>query len=137
MVDSAPLILLVDDDVDFLEINRLILEPQGYRVRCCSNPDEAWRQMEQEKPNLIITDLMMNNLDAGFSFSQRVKDDPRFRDVPVIIATAVSSEQGFDFRPRTPAELAAMCVDAYFDKPIRPPALLAKVEELLRRRAEA
>ncbi len=137
MADSAPLILLVDDDVDFLEINRLILEPQGYRVLGCSNPDEAWRQMEREKPSLVITDLMMNNLDAGFSFSRRIKDDPRFHDVPVVIATAVSSEQGFDFRPRTPEELAAMCVDAYFDKPIRPPVLLAKVAELLRRPAEA
>ncbi len=133
MSDSAPLILLVDDDVDFLEINRLILEPKGYRVACCSSPDEAWKRMERERPDLIITDLMMNNLDAGFSFSRRIKDDARFRDVPVVIATAVSSERGFDFRPQTPAELAAMCVDAYFDKPIRPPALLAKVEELLRR----
>ncbi len=134
---AAPLILLVDDDDDFLEINRHILEPRGYRVACTSDPKAAWAQMQQEKPALLITDLMMTNLDAGFSLSRQVKQDPRFADIPIIIATAVTSQIGLDFRPRTPAELAAMHVDAYFDKPIPPQQLLDKVAELLARPAPA
>jgi hypothetical protein len=43
----------------------------------------------------------------------------------------VASQKGFDFRPRSPADLAAMHADAFFDKPVDPAALLAKVEELL------
>ncbi len=133
MPQSGPLILLVDDDTDFLEINRHILEPNGYRVVCSSDPKDAWQRMSQEKPGLVITDLMMNNLDSGFSLSRQIRQDPRFADVPIIIATAVTSQVGLDFRPRTPEDLATMCVDAYFDKPIPPKALLAKVEELLAR----
>jgi CheY-like chemotaxis protein len=133
MAQSAPLILLVDDDEDFLEINRDILEPGGFRVVCCTGPKEAWERMGQEKPDLVITDLMMNSLDAGFSLSRQIKEDPRFANVPIIVATAVSSQIGLDFRPRTPADLAAMNVDAYFDKPISPKKLIEKVGELLAR----
>lgn len=130
---ATPLILLVDDDVDFLDIHRHILEPQGYRVVSVTDPRQAWETIQQEKPSLIISDLMMTNLDSGFSLSRQVKQDPRFADIPIIIATAVTSQVGLDFRPRTPADLAAMCVDAYFDKPIPPKALLEKVAALLRR----
>lgn len=133
MRNPAPLILLIDDDVDFLEINRHILEPKGYRVVCAADPKQAWERMIQEKPDLVITDLMMNNLDSGFSFSRQIKADPCFAAVPVIIATAVTSQVGLDFRPRTSEDLAAMGVEAYFDKPIPPKALLEKIAELLAR----
>jgi CheY-like chemotaxis protein len=133
MTTAGPLILIIDDDVDFLDINRQILEPKGYRVVCCTDPKDAWERMTQEKPALVITDLMMNTLDSGFSLSKQIKQDPRFGDVPVIIATAVTSQVGLDFRPRTPADLAAMHVDAYFDKPIPPKQLLEKIAALLAR----
>ncbi len=130
---ANPLILLVDDDPDFLDINRHVLEAANYRVVAFTDAKQALESMAAEKPALIISDLMMANLDSGFSLSKQVKQDPRFADVPIIIATAVTSQLGLDFRPRTPEELAAMHVDAYFDKPIPPKALLAKVAELIRR----
>ena len=134
MPEPAPLILLVDDDLDFLEINRHILEPKGYRVVCNTDPQSAWKRLETEKPDLIITDLMMANLDSGFSLARQVKQDPRLANVPIIMATAITSQAGLDFRPRTPEDLAAMSIDAYFDKPIPPQKLLDKVAELLSRR---
>jgi CheY-like chemotaxis protein len=134
MPETGPLILLVDDDVDFLEISRHVLEPQGYRIVCATSPKDALQLMAQDKPDLIISDLMMTSMDSGFSFSKQVKQDPRFAGVPIIIATAVTSQCGLDFRPRTAADLAAMCVDAYFDKPIPPRLLVDKVAELLSRR---
>ena len=129
--NRPPLIVIVDDDYDFLEINRMILERAGYRVMTASEPGEALAKMENEKPDLIITDLMMTNLDSGFSFSGTIKSDPRFADVPIIISTSVSSALGLDFRPRTSEEMAQMNVDAYFDKPLDARKLLAKVAELL------
>jgi CheY-like chemotaxis protein len=130
---QPPLILLVDDDADFLEINRHILAGRGYRVICAEDPKAALAAMERERPRLIITDLMMKSFDAGFSFARQVKEDPRYADLPVIIVTAVSSECGFDFKPRTPEDLAAMRVDAYFDKPVPPAAFLKTVADLLGR----
>ena len=133
--NRPPLIVIVDDDYDFLEINRMILERAGYRVMTASEPGEALAKMENEKPDLIITDLMMTNLDSGFSFSSTIKSDPRFADVPIIISTSVSSALGLDFRPRTSEEMAQMNVDAYFDKPLDARMLLAKVSELLATRS--
>lgn len=135
--DAQALILLVDDDPDFLEINRQILQPAGYEIRCADNPAAAWAALCEEKPDLVITDLMMSSLDSGFSFARRIKEDERLVDLPVIIVTAVSSQAGFDFRPRTDADLKAMYADAFFDKPVPAQALLQRVAELLSARAQA
>ncbi len=129
----APLILIVDDDPDFLEINRRILAARGYRVACVSDAPTAWQRIQEENPAVVLTDLMMDSLDSGFSLSRQIRANPQLADVRIIIATAVTSQIGLDFRPRTPEDLAAMNVDAYFDKPIPPAALLAKVAELLGR----
>ena len=128
-------IVLVDDDRDFLEMNASVLASRGYAVRCFSDPQDALAAIRSGEPgsmpSLVITDLMMKALDSGFSFARSLKTDPRFAAVPVIIVSAVASQKGFDFRPRSPADLAAMHADAFFDKPVDPAALLAKVEELL------
>ena len=125
------LILIVDDDYDFLEINRLILERAGYRVVTAAEPKQALVRMAEEKPDLVITDLMMTSLDSGFLFARTIKEDPRWAGIPVVIATSVSSALGLDFRPRSDADKAQMHVDAYFDKPLDAARLLATVGELL------
>jgi len=129
--DTKRLILIVDDDFDFLEINRIILEKAGYRVATAADPAEAQARIADEVPDLIITDLMMDSLDAGFSFSASLKGDPQTAAVPIIMSTSVSSALGLDFRPRSAEDMEKMRVDAYFDKPIDGGALLAKVAELL------
>jgi CheY-like chemotaxis protein len=131
MTSREPLILIVDDDFDFIEINRHILEAAGYRVTSAAEPAEALTKMAPEAPDLIITDLMMTTIDAGFSFSRAIKEDPRFAAIPIIISTSVSSALGLDFRPQTADDLAKMHIDAYFDKPLPADALLDKVKELL------
>jgi len=131
MSEESPLILLVDDDVDFLAINRHLLEHAGYRTVCCTDPEEAWQKLNTERPGLVISDLMMSNLDAGFSLARRIKEHPDLRGVPVIIATAAGSQAGLNFRPRRPEDLAAMHADAFFDKPIQPKQLLATVADLI------
>lgn len=131
MTAENPLILLLDDDVDFLEIHRHIIERAGYRVVCAEQPDQAWALLEKEHPALIISDLMMHSLDAGFSFAKRVKTSETYKSIPVIIATAVSSAAGLDFRPRTAADLAAMSADAFLCKPIKPDELLRTIAKLL------
>ena len=131
MTQAKPMILLVDDDADFVAINRHVLEAGGYRVMACYDSQEALAMLAGQVPDLIITDLVMKSLDAGFEFSRQIKSDPRLAGVPVIIATSVSSTMGYDFRPQRQQDLAAMGVDAYFDKPIEPKALLSKVRDLL------
>ena len=125
------LILIVDDDYDFLEINRHILEKAGFRVATASSPSQAMERVEVETPDLVITDLMMSEIDSGFSLSRLLRDDPRTSGVPIILSTSVTTALGLDFTPRSAYDLASMKVDAYFDKPLDPAALVAKVRELL------
>jgi CheY-like chemotaxis protein len=125
------LIMIVDDDYDFLEISRLILERAGYRVVTAVEPKQAFALIGSERPDLVITDLMMTSLDSGFLFARALKDDPDHAGIPVIIATSVTSSLGLDFRPRSAEDQAAMHVDAYFDKPLDVAKLLATVAELL------
>lgn len=131
----TPRIVLVDDDRDFLEMNASILASRGYVVQAFAGPREALDAIRAAgpgiTPSLVITDLMMSALDSGFSLARAIRTDPRFAGVPIIIVSAVASQKGFDFHPRTAADLAAMHADAFFDKPVDPAALLAKVEELL------
>ena len=132
MSETQRPIILVDDDPDFLAINRRVLEARGYRVLCFTDCVTAWEAMEREPPGVVVTDLMMNALDSGFSFARKIKEDPRLQDTPVVIVTAVSSRLGFDFVPRSGEELRAMNADGFFPKPLAPDLLVAKVEELLR-----
>jgi CheY-like chemotaxis protein len=131
--DKSALILIVDDDYDFLELNRMVLQRAGYRVATAAEPKQALLLMEEEKPGLVITDLMMTTLDSGFLFARAIKEDARYADIPVIIATSVSSALGLDFRPRTAEDHANMFVDAYFDKPLDRARLLDTITELLAR----
>ena len=125
------LILIVDDDYDFLEINRHILERAGFRVATAASPTQAMDRVAAETPDLVITDLMMSEVDSGFSLARRLRDDSRTAAVPIIMSTSVTTALGLDFTPHSADDLASMKVDAYFDKPLDPVALVAKVRELL------
>jgi two-component system cell cycle response regulator DivK len=132
MNEKQSSILCVDDDTDFLDMYRRVFESRGYRVICCSNTQDALEKVIEEKPALVVTDLMMSALDSGFSFARTVREDARFVNIPVIIVTAIGGQRGFDFTPRGDEDLQAMCADAFFDKPVDPTILVAKVEELLK-----
>ena len=109
----------------------MVLERAGYRVVTASDPQAGLKKMAEEKPDLVISDLMMTAYDSGFSFARSIKENPAFAGIPVILSTSVSSAMGLDFRPRSAEDARQMNVDAYFDKPLVPAKLLAKVEELL------
>ena len=127
----TPLILLVDDDSDFLDIHRHILETHEYRVTAATSVGEAVDRMAAERPDAVVTDLMMDRLDAGFSLARRIKEDARFAGIPVIIVTAAHKRLGVDLRPKGPGDLTAMGADAWFQKPVPAQALLDTLRALL------
>ena len=134
MTRQPPYIVVIDDDADFLDLNTRMLERAGYRVSGFSMPDGAMQAMQQDVPDLIITDLMMERLDSGFAFAQAVKEDPRLQRVPVIVITAMTSQRGYDFRPRNEDDLAAMNAAAFFEKPVDYARLTATVDQILKKR---
>ncbi len=127
-------ILLVDDDPDFLDMHRAVLENHGYAVLTATSGQEGLERVRTEMPDLIILDLMMEKHDAGFSFSKSVKTDPLFRKIPILMVTSVAEATGFRFSLEEDGYW--MKTDDFLDKPVMPEVLLERVDRLLRKREE-
>jgi len=128
-------ILVVDDDMDFIEICKLSLEDRGYQVLSAFSAKEGWKMVEKQEPNLIIMDLMMERLDSGMALSQQLKGHPQYAAIPILMLTSIARDTGMDFTPRTGEDLKQLNVDDYSTKPIKAQALLEKVEKLLAQRS--
>ena len=126
-------ILLVDDDPDFLDMHRAILQNHGYDVLTATSGHEGLERVRAEMPDLIILDLMMEKLDAGMALSQKIKAHPRLSSTPILMLTSISRDTGMDFTPRTVEDLRKLKVDDFHTKPIKGKTLLEKVEKLLER----
>ncbi len=129
-------ILVVDDDLDFIEISKLSLEGQGYQILSAFNAKEGWKMVEKQKPDLIIMDLMMERLNSGMALSQQIKGHPQYTAIPILMLTSISRDTGMDFTPRTGEDLRKLNVDDFSSKPIKVHVLLEKVEKLLAKKSK-
>ncbi|MGB3137994.1 MAG: response regulator transcription factor [Nodosilinea sp.] len=127
MSEQAGNILLVDDEPGLREAVQAYLEDSGFVVRSASNAKEGWDLLQQETPDVLISDIMMPQVD-GYAFLAQVRDDIRFKGLPVLFLTArgmtTDRIQGYN----------AGC-DAYLSKPFDPEELVAVVTNLMGRRA--
>lgn len=126
MSDSAT-ILLVDDEPSVRESVQAYLEYSGnLTVKVASNATNAWEILQTIIPDVIISDIMMPEVD-GYQFLEKLRDDPRFQSIPVVFLTArgMTSDRIKGYN--------AGC-DAYLPKPFDPEELEAIVNNLLERR---
>lgn len=121
-------VLVVDDDPDFLLQMRLQLEAAGYAVvtQDSARAAEAW--LAGNRPDIVLTDLMMEEPDAGFRLCYRVKRQDA--TIPVLIVTAVTSTTGLSFDAETDEERAWVKADALLAKPVRMEQLLAEIRRM-------
>ncbi|MEG4089987.1 MULTISPECIES: response regulator transcription factor [unclassified Microcoleus] len=122
-------LLLVDDEPGLREAVQAYLEDSDFAVEVASNARDGWELLQQYNPDLVISDIMMPQVD-GYQFLKQVREDPRYKSLPVVFLTAkgMTSDriQGYQ----------AGC-DAYLSKPFDPDELVAIVTNLLARRAAA
>ena len=125
-------ILLVDDDPDFVDATRIVLETE-YDVSVALNGDEGLAKARAEKPDLIILDIIMPDKD-GFMVCEELKSDANLADVPVMMLTSFAERKG----ETSLAVTQGMMLEAedYVDKPVRPDELLKRVEALLKQLQE-
>lgn len=120
-------LLIVDDEPGLRQAVQAYLEEEGFKVDVASNAREGWDLLQKLSPDLVISDIMMPQVD-GYQFLKQLRDDPRYQTVPVVFLTArgMTSDriQGYN----------AGC-DAYLPKPFDPDELVAIVTNLLDRRA--
>lgn len=119
-------ILLVDDEPGLRQAVQEYLQESGFGVTVAGNATDAWGLLQQEIPDLIISDIMMPQVD-GYAFLKQLRGDSRFSNLPVVFLTArgMTSDRILGYQ--------AGC-DAYLAKPFDPDELVALVENLLDRR---
>ena len=126
-------ILVVDDDPDIIRATTKVLESRGYQVIAALNGEECLEKIGEERPDLIIMDLLMPKLD-GFGVCRALRENvkyAKYSDIPILIATAVREDAS---RRRYELEMGIdLNVDDYIEKPIRPLDLLHRVEKLLQK----
>lgn len=123
-------ILIIDDDPDIVEGMKVVLESRDYQVVSVNNGDEGIRKAKEERPGLVILDVMMETKDKGFEVARAIKKDNK--DLPIIMLTAIKEKLGFDFKAEAGDE-DWLPVNDYLDKPLKPQELLLKVENLLKK----
>ncbi|TCP09035.1 response regulator transcription factor [Caldimonas thermodepolymerans] len=112
-------ILLVDDSKTELHFLSELLTKKGYSVRTAENGDEAMRRLAEEKPDLILMDVVMPGQN-GFQLTRSITRDPNYADVPVIMCTSKNQETDKVWGMRQGAR-------DYVVKPVDPDELIAKI----------
>ncbi len=123
-------ILLVDDDADFVESTKTVLESKPYEVIVAVNGDEGLRMAREKKPDLILLDIIMP-VEDGFTAAEQLKKNPVLAKIPVLMLTSYSSKGAETSIPRSRGyQLEA---EDYIDKPVSPKDLLAIVDKYLKK----
>jgi DNA-binding response OmpR family regulator len=124
-VSSHKKVLIVEDEKDILQLVKLYLEKEGFRTATASTGTEALKQVSSEKPDLVVLDLMLPELD-GLEVCKRLRSRPETALLPIIMLTAKAEESD----TVVGLELGA---DDYVTKPFSPKSLVARVKALFRR----
>jgi two-component system alkaline phosphatase synthesis response regulator PhoP len=126
--DVKKKILLVDNDIDLLEQNKLMLESRGYNVVTADNSKKGWELFKSEKPYAAVIDLIMEEHDTGFILSYKIKKDSYGKTIPVFVLTSATYVTGFKFSASTAEEKEWIRCDEIFNKPVVIDDLVQKIE---------
>lgn len=121
-------ILNIDDSPTVQRLIEMILSSQGYRVVLASDGEEGINKAKSERPDLILVDFVMPKMN-GYQVCKTLKDDPEFRDTPIILVTSKGDKVGSKF-------VDTLGISEYFTKPFQPEELLAKIREVLDKKAQ-
>jgi len=122
-------ILIVDDDPDFVEATRAVLEGAGYAVKSASNGKEGLARLAKGGVDCLVLDVMMTGDTEGFRIAQEIRENPATAKVPIVMLTGISQKTGFAFSPETDAEY--LPVNVFLEKPVDPDVLLDEIAKAL------
>ena len=129
MMAEKAKILLIDDDEDFQEAVRMILEPEGYIVTCRSTGPSGLEAARATVPDLILLDIMLSSPSEGFHLAYEFKKDDVLREVPVIMISSIGETMGMDYSKELGTDY--MQADKWLDKPIDAAVLRQAVKDVL------
>ena len=126
------MILVIDDDKDFLTSVQALLESEGYEVATATSGHEGLALIAQQEPELVVSDIMMETATEGYAVSGRVKMNEVLGDrhIPLIMVSSIESSPD-DLFPRS-EELVVIRPDYYLTKPLDIPRFLDIVRKTVR-----
>jgi len=132
MFNEKKKILIVDDDPDLLEENKILLESRGYNVYTAEDSKSGWKIFQQSKPDAAVIDLIMEEHDSGFILCHKIKKDEHGKNIPVFLLTSATYITGFKFGSSTSEEKEWIKCDEIINKPIMIDDLVMKIESYLK-----
>ncbi len=123
-------ILIIDDDFDLVEAMRITLEKADFEVIDAQDGKRGMEKLRAEKPDLVLLDVMMEQLDEGFQIAYAIRGDEALQDTPIVILTAVGTQTGFRFDLDKDEDF--LPVDDFLEKPVNPQKLVDVVRQHVR-----
>lgn len=114
-------ILVADDSPFVLEIVETVLKSEGFDVITASDGTEAWNKIQQEKPDVVIVDIIMPGMN-GYQICEKIKQSEELKHLPVLVLTTKAQDKDIELAQSSGADL-------YMTKPFDPDELAAKVRK--------
>ena len=124
-------LLIIDDDPDYVDGIRSILEKASYKVDAAYNPKDGFEALETGNYDLLLLDIMMGRGAEGVMVARKINKDPTLREMPVLIITGIREQMAFLF-PGQAVHPRILPTDELMEKPVDPKLLLEKVDYLLK-----
>lgn len=128
-------ILIIDDDEDFVAITKTIFETKSYHCVTAYSAKEGLQKIKKENPDLIIVDVMMEDMTAGFRLVNNLRTAEEnseyhpYSKIPLLMVTVFEDVTKIDIQKKAGTSL--LPVDEFMRKPVKPRELLAKAEKML------
>jgi DNA-binding response OmpR family regulator len=130
-------ILIIDDDPDLVESVQIVLESKKYEVRAAYSGKEGYQKILEKTPDLIILDVMMSTETEGFSLAYKLRNNPAYQEVPIIMVTGFPkrmAEKGPEKFQHIMGE--NWPVTQLLEKPIDPEELLSVIQGVLEEKSK-
>ena len=134
-MNEQKMILIIEDDLDMVEAMKLMLEPAGHRLVAVDNPEQGFSLAKEQRPDLILLDVMFGSRQEsqGFDYAVKFRQDKTLAAIPILMITSVNKRDvSFHFSPETDEKY--LPVDGFMDKPAEPEDLALKVDALLKQK---
>lgn len=120
-------ILIIDDDPEFVDAITNLLDAKGYNVSSASQKKEGLEFARQQRPDLILLDVMMSTRSEGFEVARELQADESLKSIPIVMVTGVRKEMNLPFGFEPDSEW--LPVKAVLEKPVKPEVLLKTIQE--------
>ena len=129
-MSEKKVILLIDDDVAFVESNKDLLEAYDYEVHTANDGSAGIEVAKKVRPDVMILDVMMASDTEGFDVARKVPEIRELKNMKVILVTGMNRELGI--KGKLKPDATWLPVDRILEKPISPERLIAEIERVLK-----